>query len=1101
MLADTTIIGRRYVLGAQLGRGGMGIVHRATDRLTGQAIALKQVLAPTDQLIFASRDISLDSRLALAAEFQMLASLQHPHIIRVLDYGFDDNRQPYFTMDYLADSQTLLEAGRDKPTAVKVDLLIRTLQALSYLHRRGILHRDLKPTNVLVTGGQVKVLDFGLSVTHEQAKASSGRTTGTLAYMAPELLDQEPPSVASDLYAVGLIAYELFVGRYPFNLDNINTMINEIIKGDPEIPTSLDPAIAAVVRKLTSKSPAQRYGSADEVIAALSSAIGQPAPVETRAIRESFLQSARLVGRDAELSRLSNVLTEAIQGQRSAWLVGGESGVGKSRLLNEIRTLAMVQGALVLQGQALSEGSSPFQIWRDAMRWLSLLTELNDLEAGVLKTLVPDIGALLQRDIPNPPELDPQATQNRLLQVIADVFCRQQSPMVLILEDLHWAGSESIAVINRLNSIGERMPLLVLGSYRDDERPDLPSLLPGVNRLKLERLSETGIAELSEAMLGDAGRRQPVIQLLQRETEGNVFFLVEVVRALAEEAGQLDRIGQISLPRSIFAGGVQRVVQRRLSRVPAQNHPLLQAAAVSGRQINPEVLRAVDPAVNFEEWLTACTGAAVLEGHEGAWRFAHDKLRDGVLNDLAADDRKKLHRSVGEAMEKIHPTDQTAALAYHFVQGEVWEKAVQYSIRAGDEAARVFAFPEARQHYGQALEALGYLPNDEGNRRQRVDTIIKQVGVSIASENTERNLARLAEAETLVKTLPGPDGAVPDRLRLARVHYWMGRTYYYRNALREAIGYFQNVLAAAREFKDVELLAIPASVLGRVMVTQGHYGKATALLSQALGALELLQNWTEWAYTMSYLGITTAERGRFADGEAQGLRGLERARETKNRTVIAGCYALVALMYYVGREWQKMLDNGRAALETATESGDYLYIYYGHALVGWAQGHLGNYEASRESLATSDRIGQSFGERRVSADLFAAAEAEIALIAGRLDDAIANAEKAINLTKATGGLFPQGLGHWVWAQALFAKDRANWAEVEAHLAQSAKAFEAGEAWLELARAHVVWGLLCRDAGQTAAAVEHLEKALPQLETSGLNPEIEQARGALASLKK
>src|SRR5205823_1890375 len=162
------------------------------------------------------------------------------------------------------------------------------------------------------------------------------------------------------------------------------------------------------------------------------------------------------------------------------------------------------------------------------------------------------------------------------------------------------------------------------------------------------------------------------------------------------------------------------------------------------------------------------------------WRFAHDKLREGVLNNLAADARTSLHRRIGEAMEQIYPnaTEQTAALAHHFLQGEVWDKAVQYLIKAGDDAARVFAYPEAR------------------------------------------------------------------------VHYWTGRTHYYRNALREAIGYFQNVLAAAKEFKDIELLAIPASVLGRVMVTQGHYGKAAALLTQALAALEQLANWTEWAYTV-----------------------------------------------------------------------------------------------------------------------------------------------------------------------------------------------------------------------------------------------------------
>ena len=1098
MLAGTQIIGRRYVLGPEVGRGGMGVVHRATDRLAGQVIALKQLHAPADTLSGRA-----DTRLVLAGEFQTLASLQHPNIIRVLDYGFDDKRQPYFTMDYLVDCRTLSEAGRGQAITAQVNLLVQTLQALAYLHRRGILHRDVKATNVLVTGEQVKVLDFGLSVTREKASEPTTGTAGTLAYLAPELLVEQPPSEASDLYAIGVIAYELFVGKYPFDETNITAMIKQILAAEPVIPDSVAPELSAVVRKLMAKTPSDRYHSAEEVIAALSAAINQPIPTETTTIRESFLQAARLVGRSAELSRLSAVLSEAIQGKFSAWLVGGESGVGKSRLLNEIRTLAMVQGALVLQGQGLSEGSSPFQVWREAMRWMCLFTDLSDLEAGVLKALVPDISALLQRDIPDAPALDPQATQNRLLQVIADVFRRQTSPIVLILEDLHWAGSESFAVLNRLTSVGADFPLLIVGSYRDDERPDLPSLIPAMNVMELKRLTETGIAELSEAMLGNAGRQDSVVQLLQRETEGNVFFLIEVVRALAEEAGQLDKIGQMSLPRSILAGGVHRIVQRRLNRVPAQTYPLLQAAAVFGRQINPQILRTVDPSVNFEEWLTACAAAAVLDVHEGQWRFAHDKLREGVLNDLGADERKKLHQRIGEAMEKAQSgaTEASAALAYHFLQGEIWEKAVLYLIKAGDDAARVYADPEARVHYGQALDALSHLPDNEESRRQRVDTIIKQVAVSIASEKTDRNLGRLAEAETLVKTLPGPDGNVPDRLRLARINYWMGRTYYYRNALREAIGYFQNVLAAAREFNDVELLAIPSSVLGRVMVTQGHYGKAAALLSMALGALEKMSNWTEWAFTMCYLGITTADMGRYAEAVAQGQRGLARAEETKNRTVIAGCYALVSLIYHIGREREQMLEAARSALRVAQESGDQLYIFYGHGLAGWALGMLGDYNAARESMNTSDRLGEAFGDRRVSADLFAAASAEFSLVAGLPAEAIANAEKAIQLAKGTGGLYPQGLGHRVWAQAIFAQDPARWAEIETHIAESLTAFETGEARLEVARTHVAAALMCRATGRTDAAVEHLEKALPQLEVSGLTAEIDQARSVLTALKQ
>src|SRR5262249_19586703 len=126
-------------------------------------------------------------------------------------------------------------AGRDQPRVVQVNLLVQMLQALVYLHRRGILHRDLKPTNVLVAGGQVKVLDFGLSRTHKQSQDSSGTTVGTLAYLAPEIIRGEPASEASDLYAVGMIAYEMFVGYHPFNTDSITALLDAILHSPPEL--------------------------------------------------------------------------------------------------------------------------------------------------------------------------------------------------------------------------------------------------------------------------------------------------------------------------------------------------------------------------------------------------------------------------------------------------------------------------------------------------------------------------------------------------------------------------------------------------------------------------------------------------------------------------------------------------------------------------------------------------------------------------------------------------------------------------------------------------------------------------------------------------
>src|SRR5262249_42494050 len=153
----------------------------------------------------AENEVAEMLRLTLAREFRVLASLRHPNIISVLDYGFDDDLSPYFTMELLEGAESIMKAGASLSTDGKIDLLAQTLQALAYLHRRGVIHRDLKPGNVMVVGGRVKVLDFGVSTLRARDGEGGRVLVGTLPYMAPELLLGEAASEASDLYAIGTI--------------------------------------------------------------------------------------------------------------------------------------------------------------------------------------------------------------------------------------------------------------------------------------------------------------------------------------------------------------------------------------------------------------------------------------------------------------------------------------------------------------------------------------------------------------------------------------------------------------------------------------------------------------------------------------------------------------------------------------------------------------------------------------------------------------------------------------------------------------------------------------------------------------------------------
>lgn len=645
-------------------------------------------------------------RLTLAREFRMLSSLRHPNIISVLDYGFDDELLPYFTMELLEGAQTILQAGRDRPLATQVDLLAQMLQALAYLHRRGVIHRDLKPGNVMVVDGRVKVLDFGVSILREREVQDGRLIVGTLAYMAPELIGGAPATEASDLYAVGVIAYELFSGRYPFSMHSVTALREAILRGNPDV-RDLHPKVAPVVASLLAKRPEQRPISVDDVLASLSARTGQPLSVETAATRESFLQAAELVGRDAELSQLSGMLEASLAARGSAALVGGESGVGKSRLLDELRARALVEGVVVLRGQTVREGG-PYHAFRDVLRGLLIRVEPDDHEASVLEAVVPDVAALLGREVPARAAIDPEAAQARLVAVVEALLRRHREPTLIVVEDLQWAGSESLKLLTEVAGLAPELPLLVVGTYRDDERPRLPADLPGMRVLKLRRLGAEGIAALAASMLGDAGRRPEVIARLARETEGNPFFLVEVVRALAEDAGALSRVGREPMPETLTSGGLHAIVKRRLDQVPRRARPLLEAAAAVGRRIDPAILRRLSPETDVDAWLDTCANTAVLEADEKSYRFAHDKLREGLIAALSPDAARALNRRIAEAIEAEYPgsTEHTAALTKHWAAAGDAVKEAHHAALAGEQALQSSAYLEAIAYFERAAALI-----------------------------------------------------------------------------------------------------------------------------------------------------------------------------------------------------------------------------------------------------------------------------------------------------------------------------------------------------------------------------------------------------------
>ncbi|MEI2612765.1 MAG: protein kinase [Candidatus Promineifilaceae bacterium] len=963
MEITTQAISGRYFLHDVLGEGGMGIVYRATDRLTGQVVAMKQVTIASNQLQVGSFTHTSDSqnfRLVLANEFQVLASLRHPNIISVLDYGFAEGGQPYFTMEYLAQADNLREAANGKTVREKVQLLIQVVQALAYLHRRGIVHRDLKPGNILVVDGAVRVLDFGLSVAVDQAVG----TAGTFTYLAPELLKEASARETADLYAVGVMAYELLTHHHPFASAKANELLMDILYTVPR-PLYLPefPLLPKVIEKLLQKEPTARYTTADECLQAFYQAIGQSAPQESQAIRESYLQAARFVGREKEMAQLTQALAAAKQHQGSLWLVGGESGVGKSRLTDELRTLALVQGFLVLRGQGTPGSGTSYQWWREPLRRLVLTTELSDLEAGILKPVVPDIETLLGRPIPPAPELEGQAGQQRLLNSIIRLFYQQTMPVLLLLEDLHWA-TESLDVLRQLPRVIAERPLLIVGDYRDDERPQLAQDVPGAQVMKLERLSATSIAELCTAILGPTGQSEAVLALLQRETEGNAFFVVEVVRALAEEAGRLTEIGAMVLPEQVFPQGVQTIIQRRLDRVPAAAHHLLQLAAVNGRHLDLPLLTRLNGQAHLDPWLMGCADAAVLEIREGRWQFAHDKLREGLLHSLPAAAHVSLHQLVAEALEQVYSKDPgyAAALMRHWQVAGDQARELRYARLAGEHAAANFANTEALHFLSQALALV---PRDDLITRYELLSAREKVYDLLGQrEAQQQDVAAMTNlASQFANPLPLQ---VETSLRLA--NYAEGVADY-----DTAVAAARTAVTLAQTTRQVESEAEGHLRWGRALWRQAHFAEARKQLEQALQLAhdhrepgEKLALGSIEAHSHRNLGIIAALQSDHESSKRHFIQSLHLFREVNDRRGEGGALNNLGIISKDLGDFAAAYTYYQASLQLCREIGD----RWGESV---ALNNLGAFDMNQGQLETArvayeqavqlcQQIGNSYGE-------------------------------------------------------------------------------------------------------------------------------------------
>ncbi|PYT02497.1 MAG: hypothetical protein DMF60_21220 [Acidobacteria bacterium] len=652
-----------------------------------------------------------------------------------------------------------------------------------------------------------------------------GVLVGTVVYMPPEIMLGHQAEPRSDLYSLGVMLYELVTGRPPFAGDQFVAIISQHINSPPVAPSWHNPevpqALENLILRLLAKTPEERPGSAAEVAKELA-AIGSSTPTVTeRAVHQDAKSLSRLaggvfIGREQETKELRVALNDTISGTGHLFMLVGEPGSGKTRMTEQLATYARLCNTQVLAGSCYEgEGAPAFWPWLQIVRSFAheresatLLSVMGPGAADIAQ-VVPEIKERFP-DLTTPPSLEPEQARFRLFDSVTTFLknASRRQPLVIILDDLHWADKPSLLLLQFLARELKEARILVIGTYRDIDlgrQHPLSRTLGELSRqglsarIVLRGLTEPDVARFIEMTTG-IKPAEHLVRTVYQQTEGNPFFLTEIVRLLVVE-GQLEHPHSRTSTSTRIPEGVREVIGRRLDQLSDKCNRLLTIASVIGREFSLDALEPLSDTSGDQvlELLDEALAARVIievPGVIGHYRFVHALIRETLYDEISIARRVRLHRRIGEVLEKLYSNNlepHLTELAYHFFQASPAgnsDKAVGYAIKAAERATSLLAYEEAADHYEHAISVLELQepPDDQ----QRGKLFLALGDAQKKAGNVSRARESFLQAADLARKVRSPE-------HLARAALGLG------TSLSAAIGNTCNV--AGSSFRGQLLLA------------------------------------------------------------------------------------------------------------------------------------------------------------------------------------------------------------------------------------------------------------------------------------------------------
>lgn len=708
------IFGKRYQVLEKIGEGGMGRVYKVYDTVREKNLALKEM----------SRS-HVESPVALLRfknEFRIMSEFMHPDTVRVYDFGTTTGKTPFMTMEYI-EGKNLSELSNLSVEQV-VDLLIKLARALGYIHSRLYVHRDLKPDNIkMLEDGSINLLDYGLM--SQLGVPASGRISGTIYYLAPEVITGGFIDEGTDLYSLGVIAYELLTGSRPFTGSRHNVLKGHL-KVKPEAPSKLRHGIPArvddLVMKLLEKDKDKRYRNTQELLEDLLILAGREKPIETVEQKQGYIYSSKLIGRDKELKEFRQVLEKLEHGKGGSIFIGAPAGLGKTRLMNEMKTMAELEEIHTVFPERRVSGGRVFGLIEELVHQLTPLIapDKKEDEEFSLTPAIDKLKNLLKDE-------EAGAKQDEIVKELKELFSAltAKSPLALFLDDLQWVDLKSLQVLNEILRMGTKHRIYIVCGFRNDEVDKTSPLWHTVEEkitryLELLPLTFYQTSLLIDNLLYPTEVSSSFKDYCFRNSGGNVFDLLEFMRHLVTE-GHLTLSGNkwlepVNIDEISLSETLEDRMIKRINSLGEKIRGLAEAASILQDDLNLESWFEISgySTDEFYNSIDLLMQNQVMVRVENDYQFSHDKIQNILYINLSEADKKELHKKAAEFFEtKIEQENQKLIniIARHYVKSGEKQKAVEFSLKAAALAEKAGADWEAFAHFKNAVLFLEETPD------------------------------------------------------------------------------------------------------------------------------------------------------------------------------------------------------------------------------------------------------------------------------------------------------------------------------------------------------------------------------------------------------